>query len=155
MKNIIGISLFVLYFAQYFFDIKFDFLEQLQTGEMYKRWSGLVLFLLLLSQWYLSFKRVNKSLSNIRKEFYINIHKWIGVFLPIAFFFHSTNIGFGILFALSFLFFINIGMGFLNTKSLVEKHPKFFNSWLGIHIFLSVFIMFLAGIHIWQVFYYS
>lgn len=154
-RNIIGISLFVLYFIQYFFDLKLDFLEELQQVENYKRWSGLVLFLLILSQWYLSFKRMNKDIENMQKEFYINIHKWIGVFLPLAFYIHSTNIGYAILLALSVVFFINVGMGFINTKEWIEKHPKYFNTWLTIHILLSVFVVFIGAIHIWQVFYYS
>ncbi|MGB1017553.1 MAG: hypothetical protein ACPGVH_00660 [Chitinophagales bacterium] len=154
-RNTLGIILFILYFIQYFFELKLDFLEQLQLDQSYKRWSGLFLFSLILAQWFLSIKRLSKSQSSISIAFYIDIHKWIGIFLPLAFYIHSTEIGYAILLLLSIVFFINVAMAFINTKDWLEKYPQYFNVWLIFHIFLSVFVLFISIVHIWQVFFYS
>lgn len=155
MKNIIGISLFVIYFIQFLIPLEFVYLENLQTIEVYKKWSGLFLFLLILSQWLLTFFRLNKNLSPSKKDLFINIHKWIGVFLPLAFYIHSTSLGFAILLYLSILFFLNIGIGFLNTDKLTETYPKLYNWWVASHIILSVLVLTLAFIHIYIVFIYN
>ena len=155
MKNKIGITFFALYILQDLFSIKLDFLETWQLNDSYKTWTGIVLFSLILSQWYLSFIRMNKNYTSEKKEFFIEIHKWIGVFLPLSFYIHSTSIGYGILMLLSFVFLLNIGIGFVNTENLLDKHPKYFKWWLASHIILSVAIIAFSLIHIWIVFFYN
>lgn len=155
MKNKIGITLLALYFIQHIFLIKWASLEELQSIELYKKWSGVVLLFMILYQWHLSLIRMRKDSSPTKKELFINIHKWLGILLPIFFYLHSTQIGYGILFILSLSFFVNIGIGFLNTGKLLELYPKFFNLWLVIHIVLSVGILIFTGIQIWLVLQYN
>jgi len=152
MKNKIGITLFVLYVLQAVLNIKWVYLENLQHIEVYKKWSGLVLILLILSQWYLSVLRM-KNKFNV--DTFIEIHKWVGVILPIAFYFHSTSLGFGILLLLSIVFLINIAIGFINTYSLLERFPKFYDAWVFSHIVLSVAVLVFAVVHIWLVYLYN
>lgn len=155
MKNKISITLFILYFIQYLVPLKFAYLESLQQIELYKKWSGLVLLIFILSQWYLSIMRMNKDFNANKKTLFLNIHKWIGVILPIAFYAHSTNIGFGVLMLLSIVFYINLAIGLINTDDILSKHPKFFNIWLILHILFSVAVLIISFIHIWLVFYYN
>ena len=59
----IGILLFVLYLVQYFLPVKWEWLYLLQEhNQMYKRCSGLAVFLLIVFQWVLTLTRVVKSL---------------------------------------------------------------------------------------------
>ena len=155
MKNKIGLVLFGFYIFQDLFSIKLGFLESWQLDDSYKTWTGLILFGLILFQWYLSLMRVKKDFNSDKKEFYTNIHKWVGVFLPLAFYIHSTNIGYGILGLLSFVFLLNIGIGFLNTEGNLDKNPKYYKWWLASHIILSVAIVAFTLIHIWIVFFYN
>ncbi len=155
MKNKIGITLFTFYILQFLLSLKWSFLENLQEIESYKKWSGLVLIIFILSQWYLSIMRMNKEFNAEKKEKYTNLHKWIGVLLPIVFYFHSTEFGFGVLMLLSLVFLINIAIGFVNTYDLLEKHPKFFNVWLVGHVFLSVAVLVFSAVHVWLVYLYN
>lgn len=155
MKNKIGVSLFLLYIIQAVFSLKWNYLENLQTIDLYKNWSGFVLLLLILSQWYISIMRMNKEFNAVKKERFLLIHKWVGVVLPLAFFLHSTSIGYGILLLLSLVFLINIALAFINTNSFLDKQPKFFTWWLLIHIFLSVAVLIFSLLHVWLVFIYN
>lgn len=155
MRNKIGISLYVLYFIQDFFQLKISYLEQLQHIELYKKWTGLFLFILILSQWYISALRFNKKISSDKRLFYVDIHKWIGALLPLFFYIHSTSFGFGMLLLLSLVFFGNLLLGFLNTEKLVERYPNLFNWWLLLHIIFSAVIVIVSFIHIWQVYFYN
>lgn len=155
MKNKISISLFILYFIQYLIPLKFAFLENLQQIELYKKWSGFILLLFILSQWYLSFMRINKDYNASKKEVFLDIHKWIGVLLPIVFYVHSTNIGYGVLLLLSFVFYLNLAIGLINTNDILAKHPKYFNIWLVSHILFSVAVLIISFVHVWLVFYYN
>lgn len=155
MTYVIGVFLFVLYFFQDIFNIKIDYIEELQAIETYKKWSGLFLLLLILSQWLVSLNRTNKNLKNATKENFIEIHKWVGVFLPLGFYMHSSNIGYGVLFLLSIVFFVNILLGILNSENILDDKPKYYNIWLMLHIILSVLIVALSLNHLWQVFYYN
>tara|TARA_B110000908_G_C10247667_1_gene449774 strand:+ start:198 stop:665 length:468 start_codon:yes stop_codon:yes gene_type:complete len=155
MKIKISFILFIMYFLQYFFSIKLFFLENLQSIELYKRWSGFIILVLILSQWVLSVLRINKYFNLQRKKLFLNIHKWVGVIMPLFLFFHSTEIGYGVLMLLSFVFYINIAIALINTEDNFIKHPKVFNVWLVLHIVFSVALLGFSLIHVWLVFYYN
>tara|TARA_B110000037_G_scaffold222985_1_gene301086 strand:- start:1598 stop:2065 length:468 start_codon:yes stop_codon:yes gene_type:complete len=155
MKIKISFILFIMYFLQYFFSIKLFFLENLQSIELYKRWSGFILLVLILSQWVLSVLRINNYFNPQRKKLFLNIHKWVGVIMPLFLFFHSTEIGYGVLMLLSFVFYINIVIAIINTEDNFIKYPKVFNVWLILHIFFSVALLSFSLIHVWLVFYYN
>ena len=155
MKIKISFILFILYFLQYFFSIKIFFLENLQSVELYKRWSGFILLVLILSQWFLSVLRINKYFNLQRKKLFLNIHKWVGVIMPLFLFFHSTEIGYGVLVLLSFVFYINLAIALINTDDNFIKYPKAFTVWLILHIVFSVALLVFSLIHVWLVFYYN
>ncbi len=151
----LGLLLFVAYLVQYFIPIKWEWLLNLQEHhQMYKRWSGLAVFLLIVFQWVLTLSRVWKPLKKYSMKL-TNIHKWIGALSPILFYVHVMNFGFGYLALLSYLFFANMLLGVVNLDIIKSKKDWVFQSWMISHVAFSVIITFLAVFHIGVVFYYK
>jgi sulfoxide reductase heme-binding subunit YedZ len=154
-KNKIGLILLVLYTLQYFYPVKFSFLENLQNNSIYRNWSGLVLFMLILHQWLLPIYRVVYDMKGQALEKKQKIHNWLGVVSPLVFFLHSTKPDYGLLLILSVLFFLNLSFGLLICVRSSNKHIKYHQIGIAIHILISFAIMLLAFLHIWIVFYYN
>jgi len=154
-RNKIGLILLGLYFVQYFYTLKFDFLENLQNDSTYRHWSGLVLFLLILHQWLLPLYRVVYDMKEDVLEKKVNIHNWVGVVSPLVFFLHSANPGFGLLIILTVIFFINYSFGLLNLIDSLKQHVRILRIGIAFHILFSVTLLMLTFLHIWLVFYYN
>ena len=154
-KDRIGILLLLLYLIQCLLPYKWDYLIYLQHIESYKRWSGLILFLLILFQWSLTISRVVYNYSSEAKQKLIYWHQLLGAISPLVFYMHSSNPGYALLLFLTIIFFINILLGVLYDNICNFKERKYFNIWLGCHILCSAFVFFVSIIHIWIVFYYS
>ena len=151
----IGFLLFALYLLQLSIPINWNNLSELQQNEQYKLWSGLFLFIVILTQWYLTFGRVVLKLNYDTNLKLVTWHKWIGVFAPIVYFFHSARPGYGLLFLLTIIFFANLLTGYLNDRSILIKGTILYYLWLVPHIILSVAVLGLTFIHIWIVFYFE
>ncbi|AXT55905.1 hypothetical protein D1815_09130 [Aquimarina sp. AD1] len=150
----IGFSLLVLYLLQFFLDLKWQWLYELQLNEEYKRWSGVFIGIFILFQWILSVTRISKKLRKHTVRFTI-LHKWIGVLSPIFFYIHALEFGYGYLALLSYIFFINMVLGTVNLDIIKSKKEWIFQSWMIVHVLLSVVISFLVVFHIGVVFYYE
>lgn len=150
----IGFSLLVLYLLQFFLDLKWQWLYELQLNEEYKRWSGVFIAIFILFQWILSVTRISKKLRKHTVRFTI-LHKWIGVLSPIFFYIHALEFGYGYLALLSYIFFINMILGTVNLDIIKSKKEWIFQSWMIVHVLLSVVISFLVVFHIGVVFYYE
>ncbi|MEM6829093.1 MAG: hypothetical protein AAGA66_12930 [Bacteroidota bacterium] len=149
-----GLTLFILFVAQDLFQWKLPALQELQQDEMYRRWSGLVLSLIILFQWTLSLVRSRPRWEELSLKFY-NIHNWVGAFTPLLFYLHSTQTGFAYLFVLSITFFGNFLLGTFNLDVLKARSAFIFQAWMILHVAASFFITFLTIYHIWVVFYYE
>jgi methionine sulfoxide reductase heme-binding subunit len=149
-----GSILFACFLAQDFFDLKWEYLLQLQDDQMYRRWSGLVLSVIILFQWTLSIVRSTPKWEELSLTFY-NIHNWMGAFTPLLFYFHSMKLGFAYLFVLSLTFFGNFLLGMLNLDVIKNKSQLIFQGWMITHVACSLFITFLTIYHVWVVFYYE
>ena len=154
-RGAIGLFLFVLYLIQLSIPISWNSLSELQENEQYKLWSGLFLFIVILSQWSLSFGRAILQLKYNSILKLIKWHKWIGVFAPIVYYFHSAHPGYGLLLLLTIIFFTDLLTGYLNDKSLLIKGSTLYYLWLVSHIILSVVVLGLTIVHIWIVFYFE
>ncbi len=151
----IGIFLFVLYIVQYFLPVKWMWLYELQEhNQMYKRWSGLAVFLLIVFQWVLTISRIWKRLWKYSAKL-TTIHKWIGAFSPILFYIHVMEFGYGYLALLSYLFFANMLLGIINLDVIKSKKDWVFQSWMITHVAFSIIITFISLFHIGVVFYYK
>lgn len=151
---ITGLTLFVFFIAQDLFQWKIELLQELQQEEAYRRWSGLVLSLVILFQWTLSLVRSTPKWEELSLTFYA-IHNWVGAFTPLLFYFHSTALGFAYLFVLSITFFTNFILGSFNLEVIKNKSQIVFQGWMIVHVAASFFITFLTIYHIWVVFYYE
>lgn len=152
---IIGYSLLALFLAQEVFDVRWQSLMALQQDESYKRWSGLGLLVVILTQWTLTLARANKTLEVTTLNKFYNLHKWLGAFSPLFFYLHTMQLGFMYLFFLSVTYFTNLALGFTNLE-LVKKYPKWvFQLWMIFHVGLSMMVTSLTLYHIVVVFYYE
>jgi len=151
----VSILLFVLYIAQYFLPVKWQWLYELQEyNQMYKRWSGLVVFILIAFQWVLTVARVVNRFKKYAFKL-TSVHKWIGAFSPILFYVHVMEFGYGYLALLSYLFFANMILGTVNLDIIKSKKNWVFQSWMITHVTFSIIITFIAVFHIGVVFYYE
>ena len=58
--SILGLVLLCAFFIQFFLQLEWNWLFELQQMEMYKRWSGLVLALFIAFQWVLLLQELSK-----------------------------------------------------------------------------------------------
>ena len=149
-----GILLFILYILQYALDLKWEWLYTVQLSESYKRWSGLLITILIAFQWVLTVVRVSKKL-RIHSLKYTQLHKWIGVISPIFFYLHALEFGYGYLALLSYIFFTNMILGTINLDVIKSQKNWIFQSWMITHVALSIVITFITMFHIGMVFYYE
>ncbi|TXG35357.1 hypothetical protein [Seonamhaeicola maritimus] len=150
----LGLFLFVAYFVQFFFKIEWSGLEEFQQDQMYKRWSGLLVALLIVFQWLLSVVRTSKKLRKYAMPMQ-NVHKWLGALSPLVFYFHSVSLGYGYLLLLSYIFFSNTILGYFNLDVIKSNNETFFKGWMISHVALSLIITILMVFHIVMVFYYK
>ncbi len=150
----IGTILLVAYVVQHLFDLKWQWLYELQLEESYKRWSGLAVALFIAFQWLLTLTRVWKRIRHYSVKF-TKWHKWIGAFSPILFYIHAMEFGYGYLALLSYLFFANMLLGVVNLDTIKSHKNWIFQSWMITHVAFSIIITFLMVFHIGVVFYYK
>jgi len=153
-STILGIVLLFLYFLQFFFKLKWNWLFQLQLGEMFNRWSGLALAIIIAFQWLLTLTRVSKRFRKFAIKMNL-IHKWLGALSPLFFYIHSMELGYGYLLLLSYMFFSNALLGYLNLDVIKNNSDVLFKGWMITHVALSIIITVLMFFHITMVFYYK
>lgn len=151
----LGMALFLAFALQDVLQLKWPWLEALQTGESYKRWSGLLLALYLAGQFVLPFLRWQGKLRTAGRHYHL--HKLQGTFAPLVFYLHATSIGYAYLLVLSVVYFANFLLGLLNH--VMVARPKFNQryqvSWIIGHVGLSLITVALMLYHIYIVFAYQ
>ncbi len=150
----LGAVLFILYVLQEVFQLKFDSLESMQQNEAYRRWSGLLVFLIIVYQWMMTFVRI-KSKNPYTVERFYTIHTWMGVLTPLFFYIHSTKPGFAYLLLLTMAFYANFLLGMFNLDVIKTRAKWYFQLWMIMHVSFSLVITFISLYHIWIVFYYN
>jgi hypothetical protein len=150
----VGAILFISYLVQEIFSLKINFLEVWQNNESYRRWSGLVVFLVIAYQWALTLARLKTKNPFVLERFY-SIHTWIGAFTPLAFYIHSTKPGFAYLLFLTLAFYANFLLGMFNIDVLKTRAKWYFQLWMVLHVSFSLLIASVTFYHIWIVFYYN
>jgi hypothetical protein len=154
LTSIIGLLLLVLFFLQFFLKLEWTWLKLLQHEEMYKRWSGLFLALFITFQWVLTLSRVIKKLRKHSIKMTL-MHKWAGALSPVFFYVHSMGMGYGYLALLSYLFFANALLGYVNLDVIKSNSEVLFKGWMISHVAFSIIITILMFFHITMVFYYK
>ncbi len=150
----IGATLFTLFVLQDVFGVRWSALQEWQSEQDYRRWSGLGVFLVILFQWSLSLVRVVPRWQG-KSIVFNTIHHWLGALSPLLFYLHSVQLGFAYLFLLSLTFFGNFLLGMFNLNVLKSKSIVVYQGWMIAHVAFSFFISFITLYHIWVVFYYE
>jgi hypothetical protein len=150
----IGLVLFSLFFIQFFLDLKWGWLFNMQQDEIYKRWSGLALALFIVFQWMLTFSRVIKKLKKHSIKI-TELHKWLGALSPLFFYVHSMSMGYGYLALLAYVFLANTLIGYFNLDVIKSTSETLFKGWMIAHVAFSIIVTILMVFHIGVVFYYK
>jgi len=151
----VGSILFICFLIQDFFNLKIPALETLQLQEYYKRWTGYALLAYFTFQW--SYPLVRLARENKHFIGYQKLHKMWGAFAPAVFYVHSTHFGYAYLSVLSITYLVNFFLPLCNKdnfQSLFENQV-IYKTWLGTHVFLSVFVTSLMFYHVYIAFSYS
>lgn len=152
--SFIGLLLLILYFLQYFLNLEWNWLLELQQDQMFRRWSGLAVAILIAFQWILTFTRVIPRLRKHSMKMN-TIHKWLGAISPLLFYVHSINLGYGYLLLLTYIFFANALLGYINLDVIKSTNETLFKGWMISHVTFSMIITILMFFHIAMVFYYK
>ena len=153
-STILGLVLLSVFFVFYFGNIEWVWLQELQQQENYKRWSGLGVALFIIFQWLLTFTRVIKRFRQNAIKM-VTIHKWLGAMSPLLFYIHSVKLGYGYIALMSYLFFANALLGYINLDVIKSKGEILFKGWMIFHVAFSIIISILMCFHIVMVFYYK
>jgi len=153
-STILGLVLLLLFFLQFFLKLQWNWLFELQQQEMYKRWSGLGLAIFITFQWLLTLTRIIKRFRKYAIKMNL-IHKWLGAISPLLFYIHSMGLGYGYLLLLSYIFFSNTLLGYLNLDVIKNNSDLLFKGWMIAHVAFSIIITILMFFHITMVFYYK
>ena len=151
---LVGSTLLLLYLFQELMDIRWAYLDDLQSGETYKRYSGFVLGGFMLLQWSLTIVKVVKRWSE-HAYLFTQIHKWMGAISPLVFYIHAMRFGFAYLLFLSVSFFANMLIGLLNTDEIKLKADWYFQGWMIVHVSLSLMLSTLMLYHGFIAYYYK
>lgn len=143
----IGFVFFLIYFGQWFVPWDKAGFVEMQEEDRYKLITGSLLFLLILSQWLLTYARVILELDRSKIQSLNNMHKYIGVFSPLFYFVHSCNPGYGLLLVLTIIFMTNHLWASIQGNS--HFWIGFSSIWILVHIFLSVMILIISIYHIY------
>lgn len=150
---IAGTSLLALYFTQLNLNLRWIWLDNLQSGEVYQQITGFLLLAYVIMQGRLGYQR----LSNPNKSFrsLLANHKIYGVFGPALFYVHSMDVGFAYQVVLTFVFLGNSLLGYLSPQAIKFRMKWYTLSWTILHIGLAILTLALMLFHIFVVYYYS
>lgn len=148
-----GTFLIVLYIMQLTLNLRWEWLDNLQSGEVYQQFTGFLLLTYVLIQGRLGLHRFRKQSSKYR--ILLEQHKSQGILGPIIFYIHSIDIGFAYQTVLVVVFLGNIIVGYLNPQAIPIRNKIYTVSWTILHVGLAILTLSLMIFHIFIVYYYS
>ncbi len=149
----LGFSLLAAYLIQDWYPLKWPWLVQMQTNDLYKQISGFGLALFTLSQWHLSLFRMQRKLAMAHKE--LSRHRQWGVLAPVFFYLHAHSFGYAYLFLFSTLYLVNFGVGLLHPYTYRTRNRLLVNAQLVTHVSLSCFLTILLSYHVFISYWYE
>lgn len=151
----LGLFLVLAFAVQDILQLKWAWIEALQMGETYRRWSGLLLTLYLAAQFILPVMRLRGNLPAVARHHHL--HKLQGALAPLVYYIHATAMGYAYLLLLSIVYFANFLLGLFNNDivSKAEDKARYLHYWLAPHIGLSILTVALVIYHIYIVFAYQ
>ena len=145
--RIFGLALLTSYYLQYQFELKLPQLEQLQSSDNYKIFSGLLLLTYILNQWYLPISRwLHKSSEIVFQK--KHSHLYFGAIAPLVFYLHATTIGYAYIAALASVYLANNLLGYCSGEFVPNTYKKpYIFGWTVLHVCLSTSLLFLSVYH--------
>ena len=146
-----SIVLLCLYLIQDAADLRWEWLYQLQTVDAYKYATGTSLLTYIGWQWCLFLGRL-KGGNRLRL---MAFHQRSAVLVPLLFYAHSVQIGYGYLAVLSWVFLGNMVVGVASPVGIRIHSRSYMASWGAIHVALAVVAVALGIYHAYVALYYK
>ena len=146
-----ALALAALYLAQDAAGLRWHWLDQIQTNDIYKYATGCLLLAYVGWQWYLFIARQRGA----RIQAWLIWHQRSGVLAPVLFYIHSVHIGYGYLAALSWIFFANILLGAASPVGVRLRSRAYTALWTIAHVLFAAVTLLLALFHAYIAFYYK
>ena len=150
---IVGLFLTGLYGFQYLSGMRWAVLAEWQGDMAYKQLSGFILLAVFLYQWQLS--RVRNLGIHADQRAILKNHKWIGAILPLPFFLHAMQPGYGYLYLLAASFLLCVTSGLFNVETVKIRCKACLFVWTLLHILAAVLTLLLVAYHVYVVYAYS
>ena len=150
---VVGFSFLLMYLMQVILNLRWEWLDTVQSGEFYRQFTGFLLLAYVLMQSKLGMSRIRESKS-LYKDLYRQ-HRIQGIFGPVILYIHSIDIGFAYQTVLTFIFLGNTLVGYLSPQSIAIRNKIYALSWTILHISLAILTLILMIFHMFIVYYYS
>ena len=149
----VGSLLTGMFLLQWFFQLQWSWLSNLQHDEVYRQFTGYLLLVYVAMQARLGIKRTRNRATNLRREF--DTHKIQGALGPLVFYFHSMEIGYAYQMVLTVVFLGNCLIGYLSPQIVSWRHKFYISIWTIVHVSLAIITIVLMLFHIVIVYQYS
>ena len=146
-----GVLGVLIYVAQDLSGLKWEWLAQLQDVDVFKYATGAGLLSYVGWQWWLFYSRVRRR--NLRRL--LSWHQRTGALVPLLFYVHSVEIGYGYLAALSWVFLVNMLVGAASPLGVRINNRYYTASWGVLHVSLAALTVFLGLFHVYIAVYYK
>ena len=148
VAGVIGV---LLYIAQDALGLRWEWLADLQTVDGFKYVTGAGLLSYVGWQWWLFYSRLKGR--NVRRL--LTWHQRTGALVPLIFYVHSVEIGYGYLAALSWVFLGNMLVGAASPVGIRVDNRYYTISWGVLHVSLAALTAVLGLFHAYIAVYYK
>ena len=146
-----GIVGVLIYVAQDVSGLRWEWLAQLQDVDVFKYVTGAGLLSYVGWQWWLFYSRLRRR--NLRRL--LSWHQRTGALVPLLFYVHSVEIGYGYLAALSWVFLVNMLVGAASPLGVRINNRYYTASWGVLHVCLAALTIVLGLFHAYIAVYYK
>ena len=121
---------------------------QVQQEDVFRNWTGALLFAALLGQWCLSIGRLVYQRQGARWDAWVEVHQALAWSVPFLALLHSLHLGYGLLGALPLVLFTATVFGLWIS---LRKNGR---RWLPYHLVFSALTLAGSLVHLWRVVFY-
>ncbi len=149
--RMVGVLSVLLYVGQDVAGLRWEWLAQAQDLDEYKYVTGAGLLSYVGWQWWLFYSRLKRR--NLRRL--LPWHQRTGALVPLLFYVHSVEVGYGYLAALSWVFLGNMLVGAASPLGIRINNRYYTVSWGVAHVSLAAVTVVLGLFHAYIAVYYK
>ncbi len=149
--RVAGVLGVLLYLVQDILGLRWEWLADLQTVDLFKYVTGTALLFYMGWQWWLFYSRIKGR--NLRRL--LSWHQKTGALVPLLFYLHSVEIGYGYLAMLSWIFLGNMLVGAASPLGIKVNNRYYTASWGVVHVSMAALTVVLALLHAYIAVYYK